>query len=248
MTQSVVKLDHVTYQVPLGHLSDASLDEFFRIIELQEVRPDEEVEKGWNVRWFQDKDGFQIHLVEASAGSVGANQIVDLELGHFCMILSRRGYKNAMDSIYLTRNCAESPRAWLRHAGTGIRVEIRPIDLGQANALCDLAEISFDKVIEKAEPSPTEKQLEEVFARCLAIFRQRNTQHNDSWRREGWRGCLFNLRRKAERAWDYLWNLETQSEVDRDADDLYDAINYAALAILCLKEGNRDGKGGWWGD
>jgi hypothetical protein len=229
-----MKIDHVTYEVPVGHLVDPSLDEFFKLLEMEEIKPDHVIEKGWNVRWFRDQDGFQIHLVQALSGTAGQHTPVDLRLGHFCAVLSRSAYQAATESIYVERNAKHSPRAWLRHAGTGIRVEIRPKELA----------------VDSVSDADVNLRLEAVFTRCLAIFRERNKQHKDSWRREGWRGCLFNLRRKVERAWDYLWGFDPylrEGLPEIDVDDLLDSINYAALAIIAVEEGNRDGKGGWWG-
>jgi hypothetical protein len=241
-----MKLDHVTYQVPAGHLVDASLDEFFKLLEMQEIKPDDEVEKDWNVRWFQDKDGFQIHLVDAAEDAAG---FVDLKLGHFCAILSREGYAAATSSIYLERNSRQSPRAWLRHAGTGLRVEIRPKSLTMVdNPHIDASAINWGK-LQSLDP-PSEDRIKAVLLEAHEIYVRRNAQHKDSWRREGLRGALFNLRRKVERAWDYLFNADfdfTESR-DYDEDDLLDVINYAAIAVLAKREGNRDGKGTWWND
>lgn len=251
-----MKLDHVTYEVPVGQLTDASLDEFFKLLEMQEVKPDEKIEKGWNVRWFQDRDGFQIHLVEGGLDRQVCEPPIDLKLGHFCAVLSREGYVIATNSIYVQRNSLQSPRAWLRHAGTGLRVEIRPgplsVDAGSAikagrERLCTGHAFLASHRGEIVMDPTTDQQLELIFSRCLRIFKERNAQHKDSWKREGWRGCLFNLRRKVERAWDHLWDQDPRdfdSEyMDQHVDDLLDSINYAALSVIAVEDGN---KGGWW--
>lgn len=240
-----MKLDHVTYQVQRGYLTDSSLDIFFRILEMQEVKPDDAVEKDWRVRWWQDKDGFQIHLVESPHN----DPKVDLKLGHFCAILSRSGYVAATDSTFCERNSKESPRAWLRHAGTGLRVEIRPKPL----ILEDNPHLEPELIRQLEEASPsvldwkevstsshsTEAMMVNVFNESLRIFKSRNQEHRDSWRQEGWRGCVSNVRRKAVRAWDNLWHADKDKAAN--VDDLYDVINYCAFTIISAWEQNRDG-------
>lgn len=96
----------------------------------------------------------------------------------------------------------------------------------------------------------------EILSRAASIFAQRQEQYGDQWKQYGWRGCLYNARRKAERAWRTLWNakpdmVEVTAFQDRephlvpgtmpDTDDLYDLINYAAMAIMAVADNNRDG-------
>jgi hypothetical protein len=86
-----------------------------------------------------------------------------------------------------------------------------------------------------------------ILDEALAIYEERSKLYGDQWRKYGWRGCLYNARRKVERAWEHLWNRETERPtVHDDVDDLLDTINYCAMAIKSVREGNRDGKGGWW--
>lgn len=121
-----------------------------------------------------------------------------------------------------------------------------------------------------AEP-PTQDELErsiaehkQVLDEALEVYRERNARYGDAWRRSGWRGTLTDLRRKIERAWSFLWHAEPSDKVEitafqdkdpqyvdggpnmPDYDDLIDIINYAAFSIRAIREGNRDGYGGWW--
>lgn len=247
-------LDHITYQVEEGSLfhddgkATMQYTEFFvDLLGLKEIDPEEGIEgKGWNVRWFEDTNGMQIHLVETKPEIEGIGS-VDLGLGHFCAIIDRGAYARALNTSWREAIGSLEGRCWLKGPG-GIRVEARPVPLGRKARVPAGEEGEPVPVLEG--PLPTDQALEQVFARCLAIFRERNAQHNDSWKREGWRGCLFNLRRKAERAWDHLWNFD-RNDLDSDylqqhVDDLLDSVNYAALTVLAVEEGNRDGQGGWW--
>lgn len=92
---------------------------------------------------------------------------------------------------------------------------------------------------------------EEIIAHAGVIFRDRNAKYKGNWRRYGWRSCLHDLRRKVDRCWDQLFNAPDMSPppgtpTALDVDDLLDVINYAAITIMAIREGNRDGKGGWW--
>lgn len=228
----MTKVDHVTYQVPYGALSRDQIGEFFRLLRMKEVEPDGHIEKDWKVRWFEDDEGFQVHLVEPENNQLQP-QDVNLALGHLCVLVTGADYDLASQSILCTRNSG-SGRIWL-DGPCGLRAEVRPIPEGVA-ALVSIR-------------SSTQVQ-ELVLRRALAIFEQRNEQHQDNWRREGWRGALFNLRRKAERAWDALWDLDPNDldsqYLDQHLDDALDCINYAALIVRAIEEGNRDGTGGWW--
>lgn len=92
-----------------------------------------------------------------------------------------------------------------------------------------------------------------VMLEALKIYEERNQKYKDNWRRQGWRSCLFDLRRKVERVWDTFWNhpdspCEEGWPTDReppDLDDALDTINFAALATRAVREGNRDGSWSW---
>lgn len=88
------------------------------------------------------------------------------------------------------------------------------------------------------------RETSEVLEEALGIYVDRFPKYRDNWRRYGWRGSLFNLRRKVERAWDLFWDAEENGT--EDVDDLLDVIVYAATTIRALREHNRDGEGNWW--
>jgi hypothetical protein len=77
-----------------------------------------------------------------------------------------------------------------------------------------------------------------VLEQALRIYEERNRKYNDNWRRFGWRGCVFRVRERAERAWDALFWAEDGAEA---VDDLLDLINFAAFTVRAIREGNRDG-------
>jgi hypothetical protein len=96
-----------------------------------------------------------------------------------------------------------------------------------------------------------------ILVQALGVYVDRNRRYKDNWRRFGWRGCLFRLRERAERAWDDLWDAHTPrtrppedafrfEPADVHTDDLIDLINFAAFTIRAIRENNRDGEGKWW--
>lgn len=244
------KLDHVTYQVPYGTLSDRELSrqiaEFFSLLEMKDVPPDGEIEKGWTVRWYEDASGFQVHLVEPENNQIQPQQ-VDLALGHFCAVISREGFKEAIDSPLL-EHYSGGTRCWVK-GPLGLRAEVRPrpltdfvLSAEEAQQLGEryLREFAAGSTLKSVRPS-TQAQ-ERILMKALAIYEERNEKYNDNWRRFGWRGCLFRLRERVERAWDHLWGYDLAAVPDPpDLDDLYDLINFAAFTIRAVEEGNRDG-------
>jgi hypothetical protein len=84
------------------------------------------------------------------------------------------------------------------------------------------------------------------------VYEERNLKYKDNWRRFGWRGCLFRVRERAERAWDDWWDADDFAArdpaaqnigaKDRDVDDLLDLINLAAFTVRAIRENNRDGE------
>lgn len=111
----------------------------------------------------------------------------------------------------------------------------------------NLSLIERSRRMVNAEPDgdPTAEQMK-LFLEALAIYDERNVRYADNWRRFGWKGCIFRLRERAERAWDHWWysqlNPDYMSELPPDVDDLLDLINFAAFTIRAIREGNRDGE------
>lgn len=85
------------------------------------------------------------------------------------------------------------------------------------------------------------KQQQAVFEEALSLFAERNAGYQDNWKRQGWRGSMFKLRLKVERAWEVLWSADP-ARGEAGIDDLLDAINNAAFAIRSIRDGNRDGE------
>jgi hypothetical protein len=208
-------IDHVTYEVPLGALVDEDIDltEFFAALEMPEVEPDPVIEADFQVRWWAS-NGFAIHLVE----SPNRNAPVDLGLAHFCAVVSPSGYREAKASKWHDDIGSGQYRIWLK-GPLGIRVELREGDA--TGALEDQRRIMDE---------------------ALAIYTERNERYVDNWRRFGWRGCLFRLRERVERAWDELWDADPEGALHDD--DLVDLINFAAFTVRAIRERNRDGE--WW--
>jgi hypothetical protein len=92
----------------------------------------------------------------------------------------------------------------------------------------------------------SEEAQRSVMRRAVMIHVERNKLYHDNWRRFGWRGCLFRLRERTERAWDGLWDAPAQEPPLEIVDDLLDLINFAAYTIRAIEEGNRDGI--WFGE
>jgi hypothetical protein len=103
----------------------------------------------------------------------------------------------------------------------------------------------------RSSHGPAVAEQADVILSALQVYVDRNVKYKDNWRRFGWRGCLFRLRERVERAWDYLWDAPViegtelaLSEELHDLDDMIDLINFAAFTIRAVREGNRDGS--WW--
>lgn len=91
---------------------------------------------------------------------------------------------------------------------------------------------------------PAEGEQARVLMEALVIFGEKNAKYKDNWRRQGFRGPLYDLRRKVERMWDEFWHKEVREDEELDVDDGLDVINYAGILVRALREGDRDGK--WW--
>jgi hypothetical protein len=97
-----------------------------------------------------------------------------------------------------------------------------------------------------------------VLMEALSLYADRNRRYRDNWRRYGWRGGLFRLRERADRAWDVLFDAHTPKtasaartvldfeSADAGVDDLIDLINLTSFAVRAVRENNRDGEGSWW--
>jgi hypothetical protein len=111
-----MSVDHVTYMMREPELRAGDMQAFFNLIGMREVKPSAHIEQDWTVRWFEDDSGFQVHIV---AGP----RTPELELSHFCVIISQEMFQAAVLSPWLERQRIGSPRIWLKGPG-GLRVEV----------------------------------------------------------------------------------------------------------------------------
>lgn len=86
----------------------------------------------------------------------------------------------------------------------------------------------------------------DVLLRAGFVFAERNREYCDNWKRQGWRGGLFKLRLKVERAWDVLWAAQpwpdSEDTPERPPlDDLLDAVNAACFVVRSVEANDRDG-------
>lgn len=118
-------IHHITYQVRDNDIASDDWAEFFKLFTIWEVPPEEEVPEGWKVRWFQDADHVQIHLVSHpryQPTRCGAWR-TERNLGHVCVKLDEHRYEACRQSRFLKRDSG-SGRIWLEcHS---VRVEVRP--------------------------------------------------------------------------------------------------------------------------
>lgn len=236
-------VDHVTVMVPVGTLDEC--EEMLAMLGLRRVDVDSvyaKRNKKWEYRHYADEKGFRIHVVEpAQDEAIPKLATFEPGLGHFRTVVDQYTFEQARTSRWCERD-AGAGRIWLRARGQ-LRVEVTtPASLTaeqKARLLADLPAISGDLPPHLAVHN-------EVLQQAFKMFKKRDESYADSWKVYGWRGALYNVRRKAERAWAQLWNLDTSSYQDSDEDDLLDIINYAAMTIQCMREGNRNGTNGWW--
>lgn len=80
-----------------------------------------------------------------------------------------------------------------------------------------------------------------VFVDTLSIFRERSKRHSGVWKDSGWRGALFDTRKKTDRLWNEFMVSDNPPE---DLDSAYDAINFLAFFIRG-KKANINGTWRW---
>jgi hypothetical protein len=84
----------------------------------------------------------------------------------------------------------------------------------------------------------------EVLMEAMAIYVERTTVRKEHWKRQGWRGPLFDVREKAERLFYRFWDREPGPVSSKESEDALDLINYAALLVRAFRTGDRSGH--WW--
>lgn len=207
-------IDHVTYEVPEDELFDNPDLVYFFDLLEMDEVPPDEAIEG---------KGWKVRWWKPRNGDVlihlvaGDKPTYDpMGLSHFCSYVNRESFSKLKVSQFLERDSG-SGRIWL-DGPIGIRVEVRELsDSDRQKAILDHA---------------------------LRIYYIRNIHYKDNWRRFGWRGCLFRLRERTERAWDALWEQDSDAVPEAVKDDLYDLINFAAFTLRAIEENNRDGE--WW--
>jgi hypothetical protein len=223
-------VDHITYQVPAGTLKQDSLPTMLDDLGLREIAVQEDTPQPerCTLRWWEDDEGFQLHIIEHE-DKMGP---IPLMLGHFCVHVTKEALDRARDSEFCTRDRPESPRLWLEHPA-GIRIEVREqSEVGQKTVVRD----------------PTRIQ-DEIFTKALRIYERRNEGYRDNWVRFGWKGCIFRVKERAERLWDGLWDRSdalTPEQAEALKDDCIDLINFAAFTYRAIDERNRNGD--WFDD
>ena len=75
-------------------------------------------------------------------------------------------------------------------------------------------------------------------------FVERNARYQDVWRESGWKGSLFDMRKKLTRIWRVFWRGEPTAQIDLECDDAYDLINFTVFFIRNVKDDNQWGQ---WG-
>lgn len=89
-----------------------------------------------------------------------------------------------------------------------------------------------------------------VLLKAFMIYSAREEKYHGGWRSLGWLGNVSDLLRKAARARAMFWiGSHVPMEITQDmmpndddpAQDLFDAINYAAFTVRNANAGNRTG-------
>lgn len=95
-------------------------------------------------------------------------------------------------------------------------------------------------------PDPTESDYQNLcYAnRALVIAHERNIRYKDSWKQAGWRGAVFDIRKKAERLFRQFFSADTLDHLQgmEGEDDAYDLINFAIFFLRARAEKNEWGK------
>lgn len=261
----MIKLDHLTVAISSHPIAMTEATRMLELLGLRQVAPDSQYaarNTAWEYRHFEDGNGFKVHVVaegeaDDKAGSPG--------LTHFRAVVPEDTFRALKECDFLERD-AGSGRIWLKGPGTlraevitteGLMPEKRElfgVEGPWQNTPEEWAAMAGDP--DAGRPLHLRRH-KEIMERALAIMVERDPKYHDSWKNYGWRGAIFNMRRKAQRAWNLLFNHEVThappvppSEAIQgkmpELDDLYDIINYATMAVQCIEDGNRDGTDGWW--
>lgn len=97
---------------------------------------------------------------------------------------------------------------------------------------------------EDADLTVSEAEQLTVLLDAFLIFRERNARYHDVWQQSGWRGSLYDLRKKVTRLWATFWQGKPSDAQRADVDDALDTINYAVFFIRNMRQNNEYGS---WG-
>jgi hypothetical protein len=102
-------------------------------------------------------------------------------------------------------------------------------------------DVGLDSFLLTRGITPTHSLIEQfsVLLRALQVFAARNERYQDQWKTSGWRGALYDLRKKADRLFRQYWGGAPTPGADED--DAIDAINFAAFFIRGRAERNEWG-------
>jgi hypothetical protein len=79
-----------------------------------------------------------------------------------------------------------------------------------------------------------------VLMEAFDVFMERNARYRDVWKGSGYRGSLFDLRKKITRMWSVFWQGHPDEKA-KECDDALDVINYAAFFVRNVRDGNEYG-------
>jgi hypothetical protein len=82
-----------------------------------------------------------------------------------------------------------------------------------------------------------------VLLEVFELYLERNGRYNDEWRVTGWRGALFELRKKVSRVWRVFWKGTGSKPEHILYDDALDAINFIVFFIRLHREAGPE-----WGE
>lgn len=82
----------------------------------------------------------------------------------------------------------------------------------------------------------TEEKLHAIARQVIALVMQKNADYGDAWQRQGINGCLVRLADKLYRIDNLVGGHEALIQGEALQDTLVDAIGYAMLGLLYLKE------------
>jgi hypothetical protein len=90
-----------------------------------------------------------------------------------------------------------------------------------------------------------ESQVEQlaVLLEAFAVFVERNKRYRDVWKKSGWKGSLFDIRKKVTRMWSVFWHGHPDEKA-KECDDAIDSINFAAFFVRNVRDNNELGD---WG-